>query len=399
MAEDLLTAARRAGASGGRFQAAARQFELGLAAVERDNDHVAVVHFGNSLKLAANTITFDVALFEENIEAQLTGETVGHAFSIAYQGQLYQGGESAGLARTDADAPETGQSPNKEMHVASVSKTLTAIVTLHALEEKGLTPDAYIAPYLPSNWTLGAGVADLKFRHFLTHTSGFGQINAGNSYEALRTAIETDVISQSSSYKNANFGLMRVLVAGLLGLDPVDYQEFESGPLVSAMFLFYAQSIFEPIGVNIDCASDDDLPTVQYNFPDTGDSGYTEPSRRLTCGGIGWFISSNELAAVMSHLRNTEDLLSVEMRETMQDDFLGLMGPGDYSGNLGAVGDFGVYYMHGGDWIHTTGEAHACVVAFPITVEASVVINSDRGDTDYQCKVLSSAFDDAWVPN
>src|SRR5262249_6160707 len=149
----------------------------------------------------------------------------GYALSIAYQGQLYQVGESSGLARTAADAPSTPQSPAKEMHVASVSKTLTAIVTLHLLEQNGLTPDALIAPYLPSNWTLGTGVEGLRFRDFMTHTSGFGQINAASDYEGLRAAIATDLGSQLFSYKNANFGLMRVLVAGLQGIDAAAYED------------------------------------------------------------------------------------------------------------------------------------------------------------------------------
>lgn len=39
-----------------------------------------------------------------------------------------------------------------------------------------------------------------------------------------------------------------------------------------------------------------------------------------------------------------------------------------------------------------------CVIAFPIAVEAALVINSARGGAmPYQCVVLQSAFDDAWV--
>ena len=50
-----------------------------------------------------------------------------------------------------------------------------------------------------------------------------------------------------------------------------------------------------------------------------------------------------------------------------------------------------------GDWFHDSGELHSCVVAFPIQVEASLVINSARGFAPYQCDLLETAFDNAWV--
>lgn len=395
MAADLLRVAGGAGVSGPRLRVARALFGLGVLAAER-NPGLAVGLFGGSLNLAADTITFDVALFEQNITAGLAGQTVGHAFSIAYLGQLYQGGESAGLARTAADPPSTGQSPGKKMHVASVSKTLTAIVTLRLLEENGLTPEAFIAPYLPSDWVLGDGVDQLRFRHFMTHTSGFGQINAGNDYAALRAAIATDVGSQSFSYQNANFGLMRVLAAGLQGIDPVDIPEIDPAALTAAAFLISANSFYAPIGVEIDCKPTDPTPTVQYRFPDTGMPGFVEPNHQLTCGGIGWFISSNELADVMTHLRNTTALLSPAARTAMQEGFLGFNDPKNYSWGDGA---FGVYYVHGGDWMHGSGQLHACVAAFPIKVEAALVINSERGAIPYQCELLETAFDNAWVGN
>lgn len=397
MAGDALRLAEKAGVSDRLLSAAQDRLMLGEIAARKGNHTVAVSHFGDALKLAADTITFDVALFEQNITSALAGQTTGHAFSIAYLGQLYQGGESSGLARTAADPPSTAQSPGKEMHVASVSKTLTTIVTLHLLDEQGLTPDALIAPYLPSNWVLGDGVDQLRFRDFMTHTSGFGQINAGNDYESLRTAIATDVASQSFSYKNANFGLMRVLVAGLQGIDPVDYGEFDAGTLTTAAFILYAQFLYSSIGVDINCAPNDATPTIQYKFPDDGTPGYVEPDRQLSCGGFGWFISSNELAAVLTNLRNTENLLSASARTAMQEGFLGFMDPANH-GSID-VGALGVNYVHGGDWFHSSGELHSCVVAFPITVEVSLVINSARGAISSQCSLLQSAFNDAWVEN
>ena len=308
MAADLIAAAESAGVPRPRLLVPRRLLDFGLRARDSSLYAVAQVNFGGATKRAANTVTFDVELFRQNIVAALAGVTVGHAFSIAYLGQLYQDGDSVGLARTTADPPSVAQSPAKEMHVASVSKTLTTLVTLRLLQENGLTPDTLIAPYLPSDWVLGTGVDLLTFRHFLTHTSGFGQNNVGNTYAELQAGIGLDVGATTWSYKNANFGLMRVLVSGLLGLDPVDYPLLGAGAFTTAVFLLEAQSLYSPIGVNIDCTPTDPDPTVQYNFPDDGAPGYVEPNRQLQCGGFGWFISSNELANVMANLRLTENL-------------------------------------------------------------------------------------------
>jgi CubicO group peptidase (beta-lactamase class C family) len=396
-AKAVLDATRRAGVSPERLAPAQVSFQRGQAAFSTLAYAVATGHFGDSLGLAANTITFDVDLFEQNIIDALDDETVGYSLSITFNGQTHNGGHAEGLARTAADAPMTAQSPNKDMHVASVSKTLTTIVTLHVLDVLGLTPQEPVAPYLPSDWSLGTGVSELTFKDFMTHRTGFGQQEvSGSSYESLRALIAEDVGVDSFDYDNDNFGLLRVAVAGLLGIDPVDYPDYSPDELTAAVFLMESQFLYSSIGVSVDCKATDPNPTIQYRFPDTGASGYDEPDRSLSCGGFGWFINANELAGVMSTLRNTEQLMSSQMREQMQDDFLGFMNPAN--GYSSPNGDFGVYFTHGGDWYHGSGELHSCVMAFPIKVEASLLINSERGGFSSQCAVLRDAFDNAWVP-
>jgi CubicO group peptidase (beta-lactamase class C family) len=397
MARDLLDVARRAGVPSGTLAPADASFQRAQSALNQLNYALASDWFDDSLGFAADTITFDIELFESNVIAAMSGEAVGWALSITFNGHTYNGGHAEGEARTAAEiGPVVAQSPNKDMHVASVSKTLTTIVTLRVLQDLGLTPDEKVAPYLPSDWVLGDGVDDLTFRDFMTHESGFAQQGVGgSSYSGLQTLIAEDVGATNWDYSNANFGLMRVAVAGLLGIDPVDYPAEEPDVLTAAAFLVIAHALYGSIGVSVDCAATDASPTIQYNFPDAGAAGYEEPDRLLSCGGYGWFISANELAGVMATLRYTQQLLSTDMREEMFDGFLGLMDPEDWSM---VTGDFGVYQMHGGDWYHGAGELHSCVVAFPIVVEAALLINSERGAIPYQCSVLRDAFDNAWVP-
>jgi CubicO group peptidase (beta-lactamase class C family) len=390
-AKNILEAARRAGVSPHRLAAALDSYARGSTALSKAAYTTATARFGDSLGFAADTVSFDVRRFEDNIIAAMDGEAVGYALSITFQGQTYNGGHADGQARTAADAPMTEQSPNKDMHVASVSKTLTAIVILHVLEELGLTPEEPVAPYLPNDWVLGDGVADLTFRHFMTHRTGFGQqAVSGSSYEQLRALIAEDVGDSSYEYDNDNFALLRVAHAGLLGLNPHNYAAY-GGPdeITAALFIAQAMFLYDPIGVSVDCRSNDPNPTIQYRFPDTGAAGFEEPDHSLTCGGVGWFINANELAGVMSALRNTEQLMSAQMRSWMQDDLLGLMS---------ASGEFGAYYYHAGDWRHGEGELHACVMAFPIVLEAALLINSERGAFSSQCALLRAAFENAWVP-
>jgi hypothetical protein len=96
----------------------------------------------------------------------------------------------------------------------------------------------------------------------------------------------------------------------------------------------------------------------------------------------------------MAHLRYTGTLLSPEMRKVMDTGFLGWMDPAQFSMT---EGDFGIYHSHGGDWFHGAGQAHTCTMKFPLNLEASVVINSERNFVRHQCRILRDAFDASWV--
>ena len=102
----------------------------------------------------------------------------------------------------------------------------------------------------------------------------------------------------------------------------------------------------------------------------------------------------DELAAFMAHLRYTDTLLSASTRALMDAHFLGWLDPTQFTWSTGA---FGLYHNHGGDWFHSPGEAHTCMMKFPIQVEVSLVINSERGFSPHQCRILRNAFDNAWV--
>jgi len=57
------------------------------------------------------------------------------------------------------------------MHVASVSKLVTAMAMTKLLYRHNISPDAHILPWLPKYWNKGPGVEKITFRQLLTHTS------------------------------------------------------------------------------------------------------------------------------------------------------------------------------------------------------------------------------------
>lgn len=364
----------------------------------------AVGQYAMGFGLAANTVTFDVGRFEQNLRSVFDNESVGWSYAITVGGQLARSG-SKGLARTGADQPATAQSSSKKMHVASISKTMTAIVLLRLLADRGLSVDSAIGPWLPAGWVRGNGVDSISFRQLLTHRSGFGQNAPGsNQYASLQTMVGNNVPFKGDfDYENANFGLMRVLVSKLAGVDPSQVAG-DPAALSAAVFMARATNQFNVIGVPFSCDPEPGKPTLQYQFPDSGNPGYVEPPSGLACGGFGVQISARNLVRTLAYLRYTQDLMPSTMFQQMKAGYLGFMNPAQYGFAQGA---FGVYHGHGGDWDHTGwGGLDTCAYMFPIHVEAAVLVNSSRKAAGgsythgpHQCGVLKWAFDNAWTAN
>ncbi|MCP5270284.1 MAG: serine hydrolase [Burkholderiaceae bacterium] len=403
----LIDLALKAGVSAGRI-APAQEALLRADALAAAGDYAgASRQDADGYRLAADTVVFSMDRFEQNLRDAFDDNTVGWAYAVSQGGQLARSG-AKGFARTFANPLPALQSPTKKMHVASVSKTMTAILLQRRLHEMGLSENDEIGPWLPSDWVRNDAVNSITFRQLMKHTSGFGQNRmCTGSYESLREMVAQDVPAKGSfDYCNANFGLARVLLPRMLGFDPGSLP-VDPAALASAIFLAYGELVYGPVGVPFSCDPQSWNPTVQYQFPDTGNPGYVEPSRALSCGGVGVQISATDLVRTMSALRYTELLLPADRFEAMKSSSLGFMDPAQYAGTT--VGTFGINHLHGGDWDHNLaagqGGLDACVVMFPINVEAAVTINSSRITAEVggypfggsQCGVLAWAFENAWV--
>jgi len=400
--ERMLQAMTDGGVPTAQLGEALLQHQQALAALAAGQAAQAMVGFEEVLRIGAPLLVFDLDRFEARLRSVFDQQSVGWAFAIGRAGNLQRAG-AAGLARTSADQPAALQTPVRRMHVASISKTLTTIVALRLLSDRGLTPQARIGPWLPANWPRGAGVDDLRFRDLMRHRSGFKQNEvAGNDYAALRDVVAKPVGDTAYAYSNANFGLLRVLVSKLAGVDAANFPLYSPGSLTSAVFMVMARGQYDDIGVPFHCAGEPSSPTLQYHWPDTGDPGYQEPDRTLQCGGIGVNISAVNLSRVLSFWRYTNELLPAVMRQAMRQQYLGLMNPANFDW---AEGVYGVYQGHGGDWNPGPGGLGSCMFSFPNLIEAAVVINSTRQNSGgytprwHQCGVLKWAYEGSWVAN
>ena len=91
----------------------------------------------------------------------LKDNVAGYILHIRQNGTLVHVGVW-NWAETPADAAK-GWSEDTRMHLASVSKFLTAAGTVHLLDTKGLSYDTPIIDYLPAHWTKGANINKITF--------------------------------------------------------------------------------------------------------------------------------------------------------------------------------------------------------------------------------------------
>ncbi len=364
--------------------------------------------FGPGAKLAANVITFDIDDFEQNLIDGLAGRTIGYAYAIGRNGQLYSS-DAFGDARTAADG-EINQSPNKEMFTASMSKTITAVAMLKALRDNGISINTPIAGFLPDDWAQGPRIGEITFKRLMNHRSGIDFASPAASccspgaqtVDSLKAIIAAGSTGSADGdphiYTNANYSLMRILIP-LIAIDSGVIQNWANiWPLEDVYAALYAiyvdDNVLSPAGINkTGCfsAQSNATRTLYYDMATPGADGSDPGDWTLACGAAGWRLSAVELGSFMAYLRFTNTILDTQTRKQMDDLFLGWLDPGVFSAHV--AGAFGDYRGHGGDYNGMTG----CMINFHINVQASLIVNSEGGGfPTHVCRTLKDAFDNAW---
>ena len=418
LAADGLQRARAGGVDNQRLNAAAHAFQDGLALMLRGNYVQAFGRFGPSIAVGDIPV-FNLDRFESNLNDAFGQQTVGYQYAIARDGVLARSSVfgTTGLARNNTNPPNTSQIATKEMNLASVSKTITATVLLRLLEERNVSVDSAIAPWLPANWVLGAGIGPvpvpgqtpLSFRELLTHVSGLnGNLNTDYRYVDLQNYAAAGIVPAVKGvrqYQNANFAMFRVAIPylryGANGVNQiaslVPFAPFDE--VIAGLYIETVRDYaFAPTGfVQGGCVPSDPTPTLGYPFPSNGQSGIQPGDWIIRCGSGGWYLSSVELLGVMATRRFSNLILSPAARQLMDLNYLGWADP-DFS--AASKGLYGNYRNHGGDLI-ASGPLGACYMEFFNGVQ--VVLNANSAGGNYagngsnQCAALKWAFENAFI--
>ena len=345
----------------------------------------------------------NVAKLGEELHAGLKDNVRGYAF------QVRKGGEPIYTLIWDsarsADEGAKGWTLDTRMHVASVSKLLTAMAAVKMLDERGLSFDTKIGGYLPSYWTVGTNSADITFRELLTHRAGFTDTYYDGDFQTFKKQIEVGVAaSPGKNYTNGSFSLVRVLNATMTGAVsknasvPPQFLAMRDAVwdiLTSNAFETYvANKVFTPSGVTGIASTGSSTSALAY-VTRTDTSGWDSGELQTQLGGAGFRVSVNDVLKVMHTFRRTGKIVSAAKAQEALDAKLGL----DVVEDTPA----GKLYLKNGWWggggQNANGLWHVeqAVAAFlPDDMEAVILVNSNIGS---QGASLTQTFRNAVANN
>jgi CubicO group peptidase (beta-lactamase class C family) len=339
----------------------------------------------------------DVVAFAAAVHEVMKGRTAGYIMHVRQNGNLIYNSVWE-WAQTPSDQSKAW-TPNTRMHVASVSKFLTAVGLVKLLDSKGISYDAKIVDYLPSYWVKGPNVDKITFRHLLNHKSGFGGESSASDYAFMKLKVMVGVASPGSNYdyENMNFGLMRILIPVINGDITKDYPWPAPIPkdqawdafTISAYRDYMQDNVFGPAGV----ANADFAPpplaigsALAYAFP--AGNGWNSGDLQTMAGGAAWRLSIKELLDVMNHFRRKNTIVSSGKAQDILQNNFGI----DRISETAA----GNIYDKNGRW-RTNGRTEQSVIYFlPNGMEVAVFVNSPIGFEDYSLRnVVRDAFKDS----
>ncbi len=347
-------------------------------------------------------IEADLNKFANNLKSRLDGKTTGYSYAIYQYDTLKKSG--AGGYAVLSSVP---QSPDRRMTTLSMSKTITAAAVMKAMEKmnereprnryrRGISINSLIAPYLPSDWTLGPHVSEMTFKDLLTHTSGLrNATDDPGTYEGQRQTIAkgaTDANFRKNFYANNNFCLFRIIIPYMLngraGVENLSNIEARTSGLYTS---FVKQHILGPLGLSAvslaPSGPQEEIRYYNFHFPQYYfvDDSYDHASRRSGAGY--WFMSAKEFGKFIVGLRSGK-IVSAATFKLMTDNNLGMYGENSTHGR---------YWNHNGGFGKQNGTGGAADwMIFPDGITAVILFNSLGGLQDASQDVIRKAFNSAW---
>ena len=339
--------------------------------------------------------TVDLGAMGLAIWNKLKDNVVGYILHVRQNGALVHVGVW-NWAQTPADAGK-GWSEDTRMHVASVSKFLTAVGTVKLLDSKNLSYDTKIINYLPAHWSKGPNIDKITFRHLFTHTSGFVTGGSSTDYATMKSKVAAGVSGVGAyDYENMNFGLCRLLISTISGAVPKNStytpsylnDAFWDLNTINAYRAYMQAKVFTPSGV-ANAGFEPLLTTpdaLAYMFPWQITSGWNSGNLNTVAGGAGWRLSMKELLSVMNHVRRKGTIVSATKAQYILDNAFGI----DQIISTAA----GKLYNKNGGWSNNN-RTEQCVAYFmPQGMELGLFVNSPIGTANYS---LRNLVKDAYV--
>jgi CubicO group peptidase (beta-lactamase class C family) len=306
----------------------------------------------------------------------------GYAISI-YNGNNLVINRANGLRSRSIDAD--GLQPftdTTRIHVASISKTITALATLKILQEKGIPLSEPVYKYLPSQWTISESFKTVTFRELLRHTSGIrytdGSCNNANinSYTSLREIVAAPInTSKTYCYQNANFGLLRIILPVIKGLisNGTTADDINTQKGYEAIIQEY---VFQKAGVKTAYCEWRPTNALLFEFPNANKPSFNSGNLLFRSGGLGWYLSAEEVGKVMSQLSDpaNEAIIANNWKDSLLQNGYGCFPASTIKGTA---------YWHDGLWYRTfNGDAQGMRglwIKLPANITVVLLVNALRG--------------------
>jgi CubicO group peptidase (beta-lactamase class C family) len=334
------------------------------------------------LASAASRPRLDVDGFFNDLDATLRSSVAGFVMQLRRHGSPIRG-KSWQWAKGPADGSLTWQNA-QSMHIASLSKLITAMAAVKLLAEKKISHNARIVDYLPAHWAVGPNVDQITFANLLTHQSGF-LLREGtcedlsySDYRFMKSRVARGVGGIGNfCYANMNFGLLRVLlpiINGDIDRDATPSDESWDDRTFGAFENYIARAVFAPSHVADATLVRPSGNALAYDFPPTA-PGWSTGDLRCLAGAAGWNMSLDGVLDVMSAFRRGITIISPDAAQKMLDDGFGINSITPVrTGNL---------YSRLGYWYRTADDSddiwqmeQAVAVFLPEGMEIAIFANS-----------------------
>ena len=347
---------------------------------------------------AGVTLGFNTDGFVAALNAALADNTAGYVMQLRQHGQPITSAQ-VNLAKRPSDGSESW-SQTVRMHVASVSKLITAIAMTRTLAAHNLPASTKIIDYLPTYWTKGPNIDKITFAQLMTHTSGFRVNGSDMSFPTMKALIGGGVTSANLgvySYQNTNFGICRILLpvmngaiaAGTTFPAPTEDQTWDF-ITVNAYADYVAQHLYTPAGVVGPTLTHPDPDALAYTFPPG--TGWNSGDLTTESGGAGWHMSVDDLLDMMGCFRRQSTIMLPAAAQAMLDDGFGI----DLIENT----NLGKLYNKNGFWVSGAGQTEQSLAYFlPRDMELVVLANSPIGNPGrFFRDVVTNIYVDNIVP-